>query len=192
IPNIDSLLIPEPKLEPMNQVNENVAMTLGRPVAAFPDQDHLAHIQVLVDFMVRPIFGKNSLIMPTFLPVALDHLKEHILYWYVNVFYEGLKRGVADLISVPEGEDVVAVVMREKDPETRQELERLLAQMSPKVTNEMAPKTFEKLLPIIHQAQELAAQIQPPMAMPSDPNKMAAVEAKKQGDQLRAQIEREK
>src|SRR5690606_13589424 len=42
------------------------------------------------------------------------------------------------------------------------------------------------------QAQELAAQIQPPMAMPSDPNKMAAVEAKKQGDQLRAQIEREK
>jgi hypothetical protein len=46
IPNPDELLLPDDTPEETNAVNENAAMTMGRPVAAFPTQDHLAHLQV--------------------------------------------------------------------------------------------------------------------------------------------------
>ena len=76
--------MPAPQAQELNAINENVAMTLGRPVVAFPEQDHLAHIQVLLDYMLSPFFGLLSIIAPKYLPAALQHLAEHIALWYMS------------------------------------------------------------------------------------------------------------
>jgi len=186
IPNRDRLLIPVPKPQRMNQVNENVAMTLGRPVAAFPDQDQLAHIQVLVDFMESPIFGQNIIIAPTFMGAALGHLKEHLVYWYANEFYE-LVMQAADA-----DEEQMKTIMSEQDVGARRELDQTLEAASSRIMKR-ADEVWKQLPPIIQKAQQLLSQLAPPnMGMPSDPNKMAAVQAKREGDQLRAQTEDKK
>lgn len=176
IPNPERFLVPAPKPEEMNQVNENVAMTLGRPVSAFPQQDHLAHLQVLIDFIVNPNLGQLPIIAPTFMPAALNHMKEHLVLWYANEYYEITKEATGV------GEDGMAMVMRERDPETRKELDRTLAVASRHV-GKRADELFDKLPMIIQMAQQII-QRYAPATLPSDPDKRAEVERKMKNDQL--------
>lgn len=187
IPSPERFLVPEPTPEEMNQVNENVAMSLGRPVTAFPEQDHLAHIQVLIDFMQSPIFGQSSIIAPTFMPAALGHLKEHLSLWYANSYYELTK------MAMEKSDDEMTNVMKQRDPETRKELDRTLAAASPHVSKR-ANAIFTKMqLPqIIQQAQQIVAQYAPPSQMPVDPNKKAETDRKATADKAKDQRDRQK
>ena len=84
LPDINEVL-PDPQdVKQMNAALENVAMSLGKPVGAFPGQDHLAHIQVLLDYARDPMYGANPIIAPAFLPAALEHLKQHLTLWYLD------------------------------------------------------------------------------------------------------------
>lgn len=184
IQGIDRILIPVPKPIEMNQVNENVAMTLGRPVAAFPDQDHLSHIQTLLDFLTSPMFGQLPIIAPTFLRAALDHLKEHIVYWYVNEYYTLMKQ------SMNADDKKLDAVMKERDAETRAELDKTLAVASKRVIAQ-AQTIFSKMnIPqVVAQAQQLLQQYQPPPQMPVDPNQQAETQRKAQADAQKAQAD---
>lgn len=176
IPNPEQFLVPEPQAEEMNQVNENVAMTLGRPVVAFPLQDHLAHMQVLLDFIMSPVFGQLPIIAPTFLPAALNHLKEHLVLWYANEYYELTKAAVGTT------EDGFAMIMKERDPETRAELDRTLAVAS-RYVGPRATELFGQIPMIVQMAQQVIQQFQP-TTLPSDPDKRAEVERKIKNDQM--------
>lgn len=190
IPDPESLLLPSPKPEQMNQVNENLAMTLGRPVAAFPDQDHLAHIQVLLDYMQSPVLGSSLVIAPTFMPAALQHLKEHLTLWYVSHVYE--------FVSGAMGAEL-GDAMKHRDPQTRAELDRTLAAASSQAIQQ-AGRTFGAVPPIIQKAMQLLEQIQP---QPPDPKVQAdmakiasqekiaqqKIQASMQGSQQRTQAE---
>jgi hypothetical protein len=160
IPDAENLLMPAPKPEAMNAVNENLAMTLGRPVAAFPDQDHLAHLQVLLDFMASPFFGQSPVIAPTFLPAALTHVKEHVSLWYVSEIY--------NLVTEEMGDDL-GEAMKGFDTDTRAELDRTLAAASSFIMKS-APQVFGSFPPIIQQAMQLLEQMTPP---PQDPKAAA-------------------
>lgn len=159
IPDAKDLLLPEMKPTEMNQVNENAAMALGRPVAAFPEQDHLAHIQVLLDFMTNPFFGMSKLIGPDFIPKAIAHLKEHVVLWYVNEFYQKANA------EIPQGKEL-GDMMKNSDPETRAEVDRLLAEISDDVVAEGA-QLFAQIPTILEQAQQFIDSITP--QMPQDP-----------------------
>ena len=177
IPNPDSLLVPEPKPEEMNQVNENVAMTLGRPVTAFPEQDHLSHLQVLVDFMMSPVLGMLPIISESFMRAALQHMKEHIVLWYANEYYQMTQA------SLSVSEDGMTAVMKERDPETRKELDRNLAVLSPQISRRATALFGQKLPMVVQQAQQIVQQFTPPgPQMPVDPNKMAEVQRKTKAD----------
>jgi chaperonin GroES len=164
IPNAKELL--NPPLEPheQNAVNENVAASLGRPVTAFPDQDHIAHLKTHLAYMESGAFGMNPLIAPQFLPIILNHLKEHIAMWYVastvQIAEEAL--GGADIIGMMEGLD--------EEPEARQHLDRMLAEASLAVISDGA-SVFDDLPPVIAKAQQMMQQLaqanQP--QMPPDP-----------------------
>jgi hypothetical protein len=184
IPNPDRFLVPKPTPEEMNQVNENVAMALGRPVTAFPLQDHLAHITVLVQAIMSPLFGQLPIVAPVFLPPALDHLKEHLVLWYANEFYE-LTRATLEV-----DEDGMTLIMKERDPETRKDLDRVLAAASNGILQREAA-VFGVLPQVIQQAQTLIQQYTP-QTLPSDPDKRAEVERKAKADQMKDQREKEK
>lgn len=182
IQNIDKILIPEPKPTEMNQVNENVAMTLGRPVAAFPDQDHVSHIEVLLSFLESPVLGSLPIIAPTFLGAALGHLKEHIAYWYVNSFYEDMKT------ATQKDDKGIDAIMQERDPETRLELDKTLAEINKDVM-ERARVVFAKIPQVVAQAQKVLQSYQ--QAIPNDPNVQAQVAAVREGNQLKAKTSTE-
>lgn len=159
IPNATDLLMPATQPKEMNAVNENMAMSLGRPIAAFPEQDHLAHIQVHTDFFLSPMFGSNPLIAPKYAGLYVQHMIEHMTMWYVTHTVDTLE-SATDGVPVEE-------LMKYRDPDTRAELDRALAAASGGVVLD-GQKKFEKLMPILQQALQLAQQYAQ-QQMPQDP-----------------------
>lgn len=187
IPNADELLLPEELPEDQNAVNENAAMTLKRPVAAFPEQDHLAHLQVHLDYLKSPMFGSSPLMAPGFIPMVLDHITEHMALWYVTANYEAL------LEAIDGDEDELAQMMKYRDPETRKEMDQTLAAVSQSLLPE-AELMLAGIPPVIEQAMQMMQQLsesQQPQ-IPSDPNAMAAIEASEMADQRKDVREKEK
>lgn len=182
IPMPDELLIPEDKPEMQNAVNENAAMTLQRPVAAFPDQDHLGHLQVHLDYLLSPVFGQNPIISPAFMQAVLEHIKEHMSLWYVATNYELLMEATET------DDEGMRMIMEDQSPEARKELDKTLAAASPMVI-ERGSQVFEQIPPIIQQTIQALQQFAPqPPQIPVDPNQAAETERKAQDDAQKAQI----
>jgi hypothetical protein len=85
LPDINEVLPDPQKVEDMNPALENVAMTLGKPVGAFPHQDHIAHFISHLTYAQDPILGANPIIAPTYIPACLEHLKQHLTLWYLSM-----------------------------------------------------------------------------------------------------------
>ena len=84
IPAISEVLPNPIGIVESNPALENVSMTMGQPSAAFPDQDHLAHIQVHLEYANNPAYGGNPVIAPIFAPHALEHIKQHLTLHYLQ------------------------------------------------------------------------------------------------------------
>ena len=78
VTDIDLVLPPPPQAEPQSPALENArALTIpsgGQPLKAFPDQDHLAHIQAHVLFMKMPLLQMS----PAVYGILLSHVLEHL------------------------------------------------------------------------------------------------------------------
>lgn len=155
IPDATDLLVPAPQAQELNAVNENVAMTLGRPVVAFPEQDHLAHIQVLLDYMLSPFFGLLSIIAPKYIPAALQHLVEHLAYWYMTTTVE---------IGSEAAEQDLGKLTQFKDPETSKEMDQTLAE-TVHHTMDKAKQVLAKIPQAVQQAQQVLQKFMPPPPM---------------------------
>jgi hypothetical protein len=177
IPAPEGLLNPPVEPEELNAVAENVAAVMGKAVTAFPEQDHIAHLKTHLAFMKSPAFGMSPLIAPTFLPVILQHLKEHIAMWYAS--------SVLDVTSEAAGVDISEDAKNTKgDPEARRALDRALAEAASFVI-EKGDEVFAQMPAVIQQAQQMAQQFAPPQ--PMDP-----AQASVQATQMQAQVQQAK
>ena len=177
IPDADSLLNPPVEPQELNAVAENVAAVMGKPVTAFPEQDHIAHLKTHLAFMKSPAFGMSPLIAPAFLPVILQHLKEHIAMWYAS--------SVLDVTSEAAGVDISEDMKNIKgDHEARRALDRALAEAAAFVI-EQGDEVFASMPAVIQQAQQMAQQFAPPQ--PMDP-----AQASVQATQMQAQVQQAK
>jgi hypothetical protein len=191
VPNAKELL--NPALEPseQNAVNENVAASLGRPVTAFPNQDHLAHLQTHIAYLLSPTFGMNPVFAPVYIPAILNHIKEHVALWYASSVFDVSTDALG-------GEDLGDLMrdMEPKDVEGRKALDRMLAEASTTALTE-GGQLFAQIPQIIQQAQQVMQQFQqPPMQDPRlalegqklqlDQQKM---QQQQQADAQRAQID---
>jgi hypothetical protein len=184
IPNPDELLIPEDKPENQNAVNENAAMSLGQPTAAFPEQDHLAHLQVHLDYLLSPAFGQLPTIAPALMPAMLEHIKEHLVLWYVNANYELVMQ------AAQVDEQGMAEIMADQSPEAKKELNKVLAAASPMVMKR-SQEVFEQIPDIVSQTIQVMQQFAPqPPPIPVDPNQQAETERKAADDQQKAELKR--
>jgi hypothetical protein len=170
IPNAKALLVDSPEPTEQNAVTENIRMAMGQPCTAFPHQEHLAHLQVLLDFLKDPLLGSNPLIAAKYLPHALQHIADHIVLWYADQFDKVITPKMRD----EHGDINVQDAWDEKDEEVRAELDKLYATASPQITGQTA-QTFAQVPPIIAQAQALLKQYAPPPIM--DPSQ-ATLQAK--------------
>ena len=181
IPNPKELLIPAPEPKELNAINENVAATLGRPVSAFPEQDHLAHLQAHLDYLTSPILGSSMLMAPTFVPSILNHIKEHIALWYATHVFE--------VASKAAGQDI-SDFQKVKSPEVKKSFDQLLAAASQRVVPDTA-QAFGAIPQIVQQAVQMMQQLQG-MNAPQDPRmaaQMAETQRKAQADQASIQVE---
>ena len=169
IPNPEEYLVPATGPEHQNAVNENVAASLGRAIVAYPEQDHIAHLQTHLAYLVNPTLGSNPLFQPTFMPVIIGHLREHLALWYMQTTIE-----LAEQFT---GLDLDKSVQGHEEDGDNRALDRLLAQAST-VVSEQAGAVFQTMQPVIAQAQQMAAQYQQPQ--PMDPTQATIQVAKMQ------------
>ena len=84
VPSVDEVLPNPMGAKESNPALENVSMTMGRPAAAYPDQDHLSHIKIHLAYANDPAYGGNPVIGPSFSPHALEHIKQHLTLHYLQ------------------------------------------------------------------------------------------------------------
>jgi hypothetical protein len=163
VPEGESLLMPKPEVNEMNAVNENVAATMSRPIAAFPDQDHLAHLQVHLDFMTSPILGASRISAPAAIPILLEHIREHITLWYVS--------RMIDVASEAAGADISKMMVKATKEEKAQ-FDKVMAAASQSVTKEVT-ESLQALPQIIEQAIQMLQSMVP---QPQDPTTQVATQ----------------
>ena len=81
MPNVEEILPPKIQPKPMDPVSDITAATKGIPVAAFPGQNHDAHIQVKMAYLQDPMNGANP-IMERIRPILEANIQEHSIMKY--------------------------------------------------------------------------------------------------------------
>jgi hypothetical protein len=139
-------------------------------------QDDTAHIHVHLAFLEDPNFGANPLIAPNALRGLMQHLPEHLLFWYAKKHHM--------IASEAANEDISEHM---KDPANAGEFDRLMAATTTQVLAE-ANKEFAGLSDRIQRLVQQMQQYQPPT--PMDPGQAqvqaAQAEAKAKSDQTQA------
>ena len=187
IPNWKDLLAPDLEPGDTTAVYENTAMSLGKGAQAFLHQDHIAHIQTHLAYATNPTFGMNPLIMPVYLPIVVEHLKQHIAMWY-GATVRDICRQEFDIDIKEEREKI-------KNEADKRSFDRMLAQATMMVT-EQAQQVFAPIMPIIQQmqqmAQQMAQQAQPQQQDPAIAVTMADIQRRTQADQAKLQLDGQK
>ena len=81
MPNVDEILPPKIEPQPLDPVSDIMAATKGIPIAAFPGQNHDAHMQVKMAYLQDPMNGANP-IMQRITPILQANIQEHSVMKY--------------------------------------------------------------------------------------------------------------
>jgi len=81
MPNLDQILPPKKKPQPLDPMSDIQAASRGLPIAAFPGQNHDAHIQIKMAFLQDPTSGKNPA-MQRVIPILQANVQEHVVMKY--------------------------------------------------------------------------------------------------------------
>jgi len=149
VPGVNEIMVDVPPPVKMDAANENVAMSINQAAFAYPEQDHLGHIQAHLDFAKNPVFGANPMIAPTFLPKAIEHIKQHLVLWYLNRMNGYVQKSMGkkldgyDLLDDPKMVDqLFGAASQHVDMDTEQTLKGIMPVIQQMV--QMAQKTKQK------------------------------------------------
>ena len=117
MPNIEEILPMAPQPQPLDPVSDIMAATKGIPIAAFPGQNHDAHIQVKMAYLQDPMNGASPL-MQRIKPVLESNIQEHMV-----LKYQEQMTGVTQM------------GMQEVGPQKPQVAEAIMAQAAQQVLN---------------------------------------------------------
>jgi hypothetical protein len=180
VPGINELMVDTPSPLKSDAANENVAMAIGQSAYAYPEQDHLGHIQAHLDFAKSPIFGSNPIIAPVFLPKSVEHIKQHLVLWYLNRMNGYVSKSLG--IKMPD-------YAEEVDPKA---LDKLFGAASQHVEMD-ADATLKGVMPVIQQLVQSLQQFKPQVQMTPDvkvllDTSMAETQRRAQRDQAEMQL----
>ena len=155
VPGINEIMTDVPPPVKMDSANENVAMAIGQAAFAYPEQDHLGHIQAHLDFAKSPIFGSSPIIAPAFLPKAVEHIKQHIVLWYLNRMNGYVQKALGE--KLPDYD-------LSSDPKA---IDKLFAMASQHVEMD-ADQTLAGIMPVVQQLVQGLQQFKPVPPMTPD------------------------
>jgi hypothetical protein len=174
-----------------NPALENVSMTMGRPAAAYPDQDHIAHIRVHLEYAFNPAYGGNPVIGPSFAPHALEHIKQHLTLHYLQSMraYVAQAAGGRDAFDLHEekpldieAQQALAMASQMVDEDAKINLQQYTQQIAL-----LAQKVSQ-----MQQAQQQNAMMADPTAQVLLKTQMAETQRKQAESQTNMQIELQK
>jgi len=110
MPNLEEILPPKQKPQPLDPVSDIMAATKGMPIAAFPGQNHDAHIQVKMAFLQDPLNGANP-IMQRIKPVLEANIQEHMILKYQEQINGLTKTGMEEV--GPQNAQIAEAIMAE-------------------------------------------------------------------------------
>jgi hypothetical protein len=180
VPQINELMPDTPSPEKQDAANENVAMTIGQTAYAYPEQDHLGHIQAHLDYAKDPVFGGSPLIAPNYIPKAMEHIKQHLALWYLNRMNGYVQKSLGEK---PEEYALLA------DPKPIDKIIGVAAQHVVMDTEQ----TLAGIMPVIQQMMKTMEQFKPKPEMTPDgqvllQTSMAETERRKARDQAEMQL----
>jgi len=176
------VLNPQPGEDDVDPVSENVAASMSRPVYVLPKQDHVAHIQTHLAFLKSPLFGANPAVVKTYLYPMAQHLRDHLLNFYLTQAHEAVQRAESEGLIEDDATQQVKVIVR-----VQQIIEQQLAQFAQelaqidKMAQQFAPQPPQMPQDNSMQIAQLNAQVQ-----------QMALQQRSQTDQSRLQLEQQK
>ena len=81
INNIDEILKKPEEAVRLDPIDENMSVMYGKPIRAFPEQEHESHIAVHMQFLQDPSLGGNPG-AKGLVPILIAHIAEHIALLY--------------------------------------------------------------------------------------------------------------
>jgi len=183
VPGINELMVDVPPPSKLDAANENVAMSIGQAAFAYPEQDHLGHIQAHLDYAMNPYFGGNPIIAPVFLEKAMEHIKQHLVLWYLNRMHGYAQKAVGE--KLPDYELL-------NDPKM---IDQIFGAASQHVMLD-TDTTFQKVMPAIQKIMQTLQQSKGQPALPPEAQvlmqtSMAETQRRAQRDQAEMQIKGE-
>ena len=188
IPAIEEVLPNPLGASESNPALENVSMTMGRPAAAYPDQDHIAHIKVHLEYAENPAYGGNPVIGPVFAPHALDHIKQHLTLHYLQSMraYVAQASGGKDVLNLHqenpldiEAQQALALASQMVDQDSKENMAQYVQQIGA-----LAQKVAQA-----QQQQQQSAAMSDPTAQVILKTQMAETQRKSQESQAKMQME---
>jgi hypothetical protein len=179
VQNIEELLPPPPKPQPMDPVTENARILMGELAQAFPDQMHDIHIEIHLAFMKAPLVMTS----PSVMGVFYAHIMEHVALKARN----DVDKEIKDLIetaqqkAASEGNPMAiqsAIMQAQQQMQDPAQIEPLVAMRQKQIMDEV----LAKMIP----------QGNDPMADPLVQIRMQELMIKKQGEERKAQTDSEK
>jgi len=77
--NIDEYMTPDVQATPASPLEDIIALNEGKPIKAFPGQDHKAHVEFKMTWLQDPLVGGQSPTMQQFVPLVQANIREHQL-----------------------------------------------------------------------------------------------------------------
>jgi hypothetical protein len=81
MPNLEEILPPKIKPQNLDPVSDIMAAVKGIPIAAFPGQNHDAHVQIKMAYLQDPLNG-GSPTMQRVKPILEANIQEHMVHKY--------------------------------------------------------------------------------------------------------------
>lgn len=196
----DDILVPKPGQDDVDPVSENVAATMNQPIYVLPKQDHMAHIKAHLAFLQSPLFGQNPAIMKTFLFPMANHLRDHLLNYYLTQAHEAVMQATNQNIIMPEGQQEIDMVLQVQQliEQQMQGFDQMLAQIDQQAQQfaprpQMPPDNTIQVAQMNAQLQQQLAQqrLQAEQAkmQQSAQIKQLELQQKGQSDQAKMQLE---
>lgn len=75
--DVDAIIPPDIQAQPLSPMEDVMAMAQGKPIKAFPGQDHKSHVEFKATWLQDPLVGGASPTMKQLAPQVMANIREH-------------------------------------------------------------------------------------------------------------------
>jgi hypothetical protein len=172
VTNVDTILPPPPVPQPTNPAKENQEAMRGKPLQAFAQQNHQAHIEAHLAIIATPVAQANAAIVMT----LQGHIQEHLGFMAEAMAQEEIMSSVSQ-------EEMMQL---QSSPEGMQAMQADIASRAAELVGELTEQYAQAVSPP-QQTDPLVAIRQQELAL-----RGADIERKTKEANDRAQLDREK